>query len=122
MGAGAGDLRVRRAPHVVALLTAAGVVVGGVAWLAGERSLAGWTWSAVTAIALVPLAASVVRDLVRRKPGVDLIALLAMSGALALGQALAGAVVALMLSGRLALEALADGRARRELLALLSRP
>ena len=64
---------------------------------------------------------SVVRDLLRRRPGVDLIALLAMAVALAEGQELAGAVVALMLSGGQALESYADGRARRELSALLAR-
>src|SRR5207237_7402499 len=108
-------------PRVVALVAIAGISAGAVAWLAGERALANGAWSLVTAIALVPLVAAVVRDLVHREPGVDLIALLAMSSALLLGQSLAGAVVALMLSGGLALEAYADTRARRELSALLAR-
>jgi heavy metal translocating P-type ATPase len=70
---------------------------------------------------LVPLAVSVGRALARRQPGVDLIALLAMAGALALGELLAGAVIAVMLaSGRL-LEAYAGERAQRELRALLER-
>ena len=56
-----------------------------------------------------PLAVSVARALVRPEPGVDLIALLAMAGALALGEHLAGAVIALMLSGGQALEAYAGG-------------
>ncbi len=108
-------------PRVVAAVTAAGIAGGTGAWLAGQRGLASLAWALVTALALVPLAVSVARELVRREPGVDLIALLAMSVALALGQALAGAVVALMLSGGLALEAYADARARRELSALLAR-
>ena len=62
--------------------------------------------------------AAVVQDLLRRQPGVDVIALLAKSAALALRQTLAGAVVALMLSGGLALAAYSDGRARRDLSAL----
>ena len=103
------------------MVTAAGIAAGTAAWLAGQRSLANAAWSLVTAVALVPLTASVVRDLLHREPGVDLIALLAMSGALALRQSLAGAVVALMLSGGLTLEAYAAGRARRELSALLAR-
>ena len=53
--------------------------------------------------------------------GVDAIALVAMVGALALGEYLAGAVIALMLSGGNALEAAAGRRARRELTALLER-
>ena len=108
-------------PRVVAAVTAAGIATGGAAWLAGEPALANLAWALPTDLALVPLAIAVVRDLLRRRPGVDLIALLAMSAALALGQALAGAVVALMLSGGLALEAFADGRARRDLSALLAR-
>ncbi|HYW22746.1 MAG TPA: heavy metal translocating P-type ATPase [Terriglobales bacterium] len=108
-------------PRVVAAITAAGITAGGVAWLAGEHAAADLVWAVVTALALIPLAVSVVQDLLRRRPGVDLIALLAMSAALGLGQALAGAVVALMLSGGLALEAHAGARARRELSALLAR-
>ena len=56
-----------------------------------------------------------------RSPGVDLIALLAMVGALALGEYVAGAVIALMLASGEALEAYADRRAHRELSALLAR-
>jgi heavy metal translocating P-type ATPase len=108
-------------PPVVAAVAAAGIAAGAAAWLAGERSLAALAWTLVTGLALVPLAIGVIRELMRRQPGVDLIALLAMSVALGLGQALAGAVVALMLSGGLTLEAYADGRARRELSALVAR-
>jgi heavy metal translocating P-type ATPase len=53
--------------------------------------------------------------------GVDVIALLAMAGALTLKEYLAGAMIALMLSGGEALEAYADRRARRELSSLLQR-
>jgi P-type E1-E2 ATPase len=52
---------------------------------------------------------------------VDVIALLAMAGALVLGQELAGVVIALMLAGGNALEEAAGRRARRELTALLER-
>ena len=53
--------------------------------------------------------------------GVDAIALVAIVGALALGEYLAAAIVALMMSGGAALEAWADGRARRELRLLVER-
>ena len=59
--------------------------------------------------------------LLRREPGVDLIALIAMVAALALGEYLAGAVIALMLASGQALEAYADRRAHEELSALLAR-
>ena len=51
----------------------------------------------------------------------DAIALISMAGALALGEYLAGAVVALMLAGGNALEESANRRARRELTALVER-
>jgi heavy metal translocating P-type ATPase len=108
-------------PRVVLAATAAGLAAGVVAWLAGDHELAQQAWATVTVLALVPLAAGVLKELLRRQPGVDLIALLSMSVALVLGQALAGAVVALMLSGGQALEAYASARARRELSSLLAR-
>jgi heavy metal translocating P-type ATPase len=107
--------------RALVLSTAAGIAIGGVAWLIGQQAAAQLAWSLTTAILLVPLTLSVVRDLRHGRPGVDIIALLAMLGALALGQALAGAIIALMLSGGQALEAFAEGRARRELDALLAR-
>ena len=61
------------------------------------------------------------RSLLRRDVGVDAIALVSMAGALALGEYLAGAVVALMLAGGNALEESANRRARRELTALVER-
>ena len=69
----------------------------------------------------MPLTVSVARSLRAGDVGVDAIALLAMAGALALGELLAGAVVALMLSGGNALEAAAAHRAKRELTTLLER-
>ena len=65
-------------------------------------------------LTLIPLTWSVLRTLMRGDVGVDAIALVAMVGALALGEYLAGAVIALMLSGGNALEAAAGRRARRE--------
>ena len=70
---------------------------------------------------LVPLTWSVARTLWRRDVGVDAIALVAMASALATGEYLAGAVVAVMLAGGNALEEYAAGRARRELTKLLER-
>jgi heavy metal translocating P-type ATPase len=99
----------------------AGIAAGAVAALAGSTAGARAAWAATTAVALVPLAASVARDLWHRETGVDAIALLAMAGALAVGEYLAGAVVAVMLSGGQVLEKRAAARARRELSALVER-
>jgi heavy metal translocating P-type ATPase len=96
------------------------VTAGGVLVLLGDDQLAGVVWAAATAVVAVRLAVAIVADLLQRRAGVDVIALLAMAGALALGQFLAGAVIAVMLTGGQALEDYASGRARRELTALLA--
>jgi heavy metal translocating P-type ATPase len=113
------NLRRLREPWVLALLATVGIAVGGALALAGNASAADAVWAVVTAIVLVPLAVDVGRSLMRGDPGVDAIALLAMATALAMGEYLAGAVVALMLSGGNALEGYAAGRAKRELRSLL---
>jgi heavy metal translocating P-type ATPase len=97
------------------------ILAGGVLALAGIEPAARWVWATGIAVALLPLSISVARSMRRGDLGVDVIALLAMAGALALGEMLAGAVIALMLSGGNALEDAAGRRARRELTALLER-
>ena len=97
-------------------------VLGGVALAALDHHRpADWLWAGTTAMLLVPLTWSVLRSLRRGDVGVDAIALVSMAGALALGEYLAGAVVALMLAGGNALEESANRRARRELTALVER-
>ncbi len=105
----------------VLALTLAGLAAGTAATLAGHPQTAHLLWGLTTGGALVPLLWGVVRELRRGHLGVDVIALLSMAGALLLGEHLAGAVVALMLSGGQVLETFAAGRARRELAALLAR-
>jgi heavy metal translocating P-type ATPase len=120
-GARSAAPRLNGGPPALLLVVLSGVAIGAGLWVAGAHSTADIVWAAAVVIALVPLGFSVARDLLRRETGVDLIALLAMAGSLALGQYLAGAVVGLMLSGGQALERYASGRARRELSALLAR-
>ena len=97
-------------------------VLGGVALAALDHHRpADWLWAGTTTMLLVPLTWSVLRSLLRGDVGVDAIALVSMAGALALGEYLAGAVVALMLAGGNALEESANRRARRELMALVER-
>ena len=110
-----------RLTRVLPLLTAAAIVVGAAAHLAGAPGAGDAIWAAALGVVLVPLTISVARALRAGDVGVDAIALLAMAGALALGELLAGAVVALMLSGGNALEAAAAHRAKRELTRLLER-
>ncbi|CAB4868603.1 unannotated protein [freshwater metagenome] len=108
-------------PRVLALLCLTGIVSGGVLALVGRDEAARVAWATTIVVTLIPLTWGVVRALLRADVGVDVIALLAMASALAVGEYLAGAVVALMLSGGNALEAYAARRARRDLTALLAR-
>jgi heavy metal translocating P-type ATPase len=107
--------------RLIAAATLIGLAVGALLHFAGAPVAGADVWAAATAVVLVPLVWSVVRSLARRDVGVDAIALIAIATALALGQFLAGAVVALMLAGGNALEEFASGRAGRELTRLLER-
>jgi heavy metal translocating P-type ATPase len=90
-------------------------------WLTGHRMLADWVQIAIIVIGGVPLLWETLRQLAHREMGVDLIALLAISGSLLLGEYFAGAIIVLMLSGGEALEAFALRRARTSLTALADR-
>ncbi len=102
-------------------LSIVGIAAGGILWIADAHDAANAAWGVTTAIGIVPIGWEVVRGIVRREPGVDLIAVLAMAGALALGEYFAGAVIAFMLATGRALEDFADARAHRELSSLLAR-
>ena len=107
--------------RLLALLALIGVAGGLVLHVLGVDAPAHLAWAATTALLLVPLTSSVTRTVLRGDVGVDAIALVSMAGALALGEYLAGAVIALMLAGGNALEEVANRRARRELSALVER-
>jgi heavy metal translocating P-type ATPase len=107
--------------RLLAAVALAALAVGGALALAGRSDLADLAWAAGTAVVLATVVPPVTVSLLRRRVGVDAIALLAMGGALALGEYLAGAVIALMLAGGNALEEVASGRARRELSTLVER-
>ncbi|HEX4805345.1 MAG TPA: heavy metal translocating P-type ATPase [Conexibacter sp.] len=111
----------RRLRTLAAAAALIGTLAGGACHLAGAASAGDALWIAVIAGTLAPTTWSVLRTLARGDVGVDVIALLAMAAALAGGELLAGAVVAVMLLGGTALEAFAAGRAERELTALLRR-
>ena len=107
---------------ILAGLAVAAIAVGGGLTLLGHGSAGHTVWAVAVSILAAELSFEVGRTIVvERSLGVDTIALVAMVGALALGQELAGAVVGLMFSGGAALESIASHRARRELSALIER-
>ena len=113
------------APKIVrpllAGLAAAGVAAGIAARLAGFGDWAGPIWAAVTLPVLLALLIEIVTSLRRGNVGLDIVAALSMSAALAVGENLAASIVALMYAGGQYLESFAEKAARREMTALLSR-
>jgi heavy metal translocating P-type ATPase len=110
-----------RAGWTLLAVTAAGILVGALGAIAGNDTVRDWAWTVTILAALVPVAWNIVRDLMAGQAGVDVVAILAMGGALALGEYLAGAVIALMMATGMTLEAYAAARAERELSSLLER-
>ncbi len=105
----------------LAVAVVLGAIAGGLCHLLDAPAAGDAVWRVTIVATIVPVAWSVVRALRHGDVGVDVIALLAMSGALVGGELLAGAVVAVMVTGGDALEDYAAGRARRELTELLRR-
>ena len=100
-------------------------LAGAVAGFFVDRFGGGWSpdqiWTAATIPVAVALAVSMLRDMLAGRLGVDAIALVAMIASIAMGEPLAGAVVAMMYSGGNLLEDYARGRAERELRSLRDR-
>lgn len=110
-----------RAALLLLLVALAGLAGGGATHLAGRPGLAPAIWTAGTLPVLAALLLEIVQSLRRGDVGLDIVAALSMSAALAVGETLAAGVVALMFAGGQFLESYAQGRARREMRALLER-
>jgi heavy metal translocating P-type ATPase len=98
-----------------------GLALGGIAYANGRPDIADPAFAFATIPVIAGLAVSIVRDLLVGRLGIDAIALVSMSAAVALGQPLAGAVVALMYSGGNVLEDIAVARAEHDLRSLVDR-
>lgn len=102
-------------------VTLTALAAGGIAWTAGATAVADGCWIAGTIAAIVPAAWWVIAGLRSGRFGVDVLAVLSLVGALAVGEYLAGALIAVMLSTGQALDAAAERRATKDLRALLDR-
>ncbi len=102
-------------------VTLTALAAGGVARLAGAPTVADYCWIAGTVSALLPAAWWVVKGLRAGRFGVDVLAVLSLVGALAVGEYLAGALIGVMLATGQALDAAAERRATKDLRALLDR-
>ena len=99
----------------------AGLATGIVLHLSGNTTYATIAWAAASLPVALHVAIGVIRSLLGGRLGVDVIALFSILGALALHEAAAAAVIALMVAGGEALEAWAEGRAQGALTELLAR-
>ncbi|MET8336356.1 heavy metal translocating P-type ATPase [Streptosporangium canum] len=111
----------RFATIALLLVTATGLLAGFILHLAGAEAAGDIVWAAVTGVALVPATGWVISALRSGRLGVDAIAVLALAGALAVREYLAGALIGVMLATGRALEDYALRRARHDLNALYER-
>ncbi|MET8945796.1 heavy metal translocating P-type ATPase [Streptomyces sp. NPDC004542] len=109
----------RRLEPALLAVTAVALIAGGAAWLAGQEGVADLLWGLGTVSAIPPAVGWVLVALRHGRAGVDLIAVLALCGTLAVHEYLAGALIALMLATGRTLEAAAQRRASHDLRALL---
>ncbi len=105
----------------LALVPLAGLVAGLAARLSGYGAWSGAIWAAAAAPVLVVLLVEIWRSLRAGRIGLDIVAALSMSAALAVSEYLAAVIVALMYSGGRYLESYAGRRARRDMAQLLAR-
>src|ERR1035441_10711895 len=113
---------VSRAATLVPLgLTVCGLVGGGLFHWAGLGAGGNLVWILAASCGIALSLFSMVESLMQGRLGVDVIALLALVGAVAVGEYLAGAVISVMLASGRALEGWAAGQARRQLQALIER-
>jgi cation transport ATPase len=112
----------RRTTNLLLLaISAAALATGLSARLIREPQWADRIWLVGSTPVLLVVLVGIARAVLRRETGLDLIALLSMTGAMALGKYLTSAVIGLMLASGRSLEDFAEVRARREMSALLSR-
>lgn len=106
----------------VALLALSALTLSAGLWTRylGADALARQLWLIGIAPNWLALAVSIVRSLMRRQAGVDILAVTSISFALFSGEVLVAAVIALMLASGRALEDFAQARAQREMTALLN--
>jgi len=97
------------------------ILSGGAAWLLAAETPARLLWIVGTMLGLVFSVLWTVRAVMRHQPSVDVIAVLALAGALAVDEPFAGAMITVMLASGQLLEARAAARARRELSLLVER-
>lgn len=109
----------RRYPVVSSTLVVG--AVGAVLWSTGFESIARWVFAVFALVAAAIEAWGMLKQLRQRQFGIDILAVIAIVATVAVGEVIASMIIVLMVSGGKALEDYAQGRAQRELTALLER-
>ncbi len=109
------------ARYPVVTLTVALGVIGAGAWVAGYGVAVSWIFAAYALVIAGVSAVGMVRKLRQKQFGVDVLAIVAIAATVAVGEVIASMVIVLMMASGKALEDYAQGRAQRELTALLDR-
>jgi heavy metal translocating P-type ATPase len=107
--------------YALIALALGGLGTGLILWVAGRPDFASYAWGVATVPVLARLLLQIVMSLRRGDFGLDVLAALSMSAALLFGEQLAANVVAIMYAGGQWLETFAQGRASRDMTALLAR-
>ena len=105
--------------QILIAIPAAGLLLGLALLWTEQAGASAVVWTIFTAPVLLLLLFDIVRSLRRGEIGLDIVAALSMTAALVFGEELAAIVLALMYAGGQNLESFAEGRARREMTALL---
>ena len=109
----------RRYP-IVATTVAVGLI-GMVFWLTGVVEVTRWLFSIFAIVVAGIEAVQMAKQLRKGIVGIDILAIVAIVSTVLVGEFFASLIIVLMVSGGKALEDFAQGRARRELDALLAR-
>jgi heavy metal translocating P-type ATPase len=112
---------VSHGPVVLLDTTVCALIVGGALHAGGATEAGNLVWIVGGSVGAAYSLWMTVGALRARRLGVDLIALLALVGALSVGEYLAAALIAVMVTTGRALESWATGRARHDLRSLLER-
>ncbi|MCX7349162.1 MAG: heavy metal translocating P-type ATPase [Alphaproteobacteria bacterium] len=103
------------------IIAVVGLAGGLLAPFVGLGAFQSWIWGVASGAVLAVLLYEIVTSLLKGEVGLDIVAGLSISAALAFGEALAAGVVALMYAGGQLLEDYAANRARADMKALLAR-
>ena len=96
-------------------------LVGMIFWLVGAGEVTRWLFSVFAILVAAIEALQMINQLRKKIFGIDVLAIVAIVSTVLVGEFFASIIIVLMVSGGKALEDFAQGRARRELDALLAR-